>query len=399
MKYATGGVQGKTGDELAVEVPEAAQAIAAKSPAPAPAGAAPATKDGGAPPVTGGAAAAPPPAKKQDPANKRLRVSMWVGDPLSIIGRWKDIKTGAHEFDSTRIKAAKGVLDDIGIISGITMKDKKVVLRPASTMMFLPKAIDACHENGVQVTLGFSIADEGSVSGGAGKAFVDWLRNPVGPTLDQYAADIMEFVFEKNKANVDGLGFDVELNGLKAADADNFSAFYGKLADLLAAKKKFLHVATGIGVGGSETALLGTFRAQPFKLAKGHPNIIIRPMAYDMFNLDDDAFLKWHKDVVNYALNTVGLDPGQFQLGLKTIHNSKVAGYDPGPTWSPTKCTFDAGGVADRCKTVLKPNNVGVCTFAGWLDFNAINAALNPGMPPANTVGSPLQVPLEQALP
>ena len=100
--------------------------------------------------------------------------------------------------------------------------------------------------------------------------------------------------------------------------------------------------------------------------------------------------------IVDYGINKVGLKPDQLQLDLKTIKNTPVPDFSdkPGSGWTPTKCTFDANGVADRCKTVLKPQNVGVITFAGWTDFKTINAALNAGGKPANTVGSPLQVPL-----
>ena len=374
MKYTKGGIEGNTGEALTLEVNGPA-AAPAKQPDPP-----------------------KPDAPTAQPPADRLRVSCWVGDVASAIGRWTDIKTGKFQQDLSMIQNAKGVLDDVSAVSTIWMsKEKKVTWKVDSSKQFIQKAVDACHENGIQLLVGYAIADEGSAIGGRSKLFTDWVNNPVGPTPEQHAADIMEFL---NPYAVDGIGFDLELNGLKAANAETMTRFYHALADLLAAKNQLLTIATGIGAGGKEEGILGTFRAQPFSIAKGKDNIIIRPMAYDMFKMDDGQFLQFHKDIVNYGLNTAGLKPGQLQLGLKTIKNTPVPGFSdkPGSGWSLTKCTMDAQGVADRCRLVLKPFNVGVINFAGFTDFKTINAVLNAGGKPSNTVGSPLQVPLTQAV-
>lgn len=359
MKYETGGIEGNTGEALTIEV----------------------------------AGQAPP--KEQPPAD-RLRVSVWVDDVAAAIGRWIDIATGKFKQDLSMVQGAKGVVDDVSAVSTIWMSEnskthkKEVTWKVDSSKQYIKKAIEACHTNGIQLLVGYAIADEGSVSFGRSKLFSDWVHNPKDPTPEEHAADIMEFL---SPYKVDGIGFDLELNGLQVDDAKTMIRFYHALADLLAAKNQILTVATGIGQGGKEDGILGTFRAQPFRLAKGKDNIIIRPMAYDMFNLSDAEFLQFHKDIVDYGINKVGLKPGQLQLGLKTIKNTPVKGYSP-KGWTPTKCTFDAQGVADRCKTVLKPQNVGVITFAGWTDFKTIDGALNAGGKASNTVGSPLQVPL-----
>jgi hypothetical protein len=366
MKYASGGILAKTGETVDVEV-----AIKTE-PAPQP-----------APPAPG-------------MIDKRLRVSVWLDHPATCIGRWIDVKTGKFQEDRSMIQAAKGALDDITCLSTIWFsKTKGVTWKVDSVPMFLQKAIDACHENGIQFFAGYSIGDEGGMTGTRSKLFKDWIRNPVGPTLEQHAQDICEFLFEKNGFDVDGIGFDLELNGLKAEDADNFIRFYGALADLLAAKNKVLSIATGVGNVNNEASWLGTFRAQPFRIAKGKPNIIIRPMAYDNFVLSDDQFLQWHKDIIDFALNKVGLAPGNLQLGLKTSKNvhSQDQSWMPPQGWTERKCTFDAAGIADRCKTLLKPNNVGVVTFAGWNDFASFDKALNEGREPAGTPGTPLQGP------
>jgi len=362
MKYAAGGVTVRAGEPATVEV-----AVAA-------------------------------PAAKTDTGGKRLRVSGWMDHPATAYGRWIDVKTGKFQEDHSMIEAARGALDDITFLSGIWMsKTRGVTWRVDSVPGFLQKAIDVCHQNDVQIFLGYSIADEGGMIGGRSKLFREWIHDPAstGLTPAQHAQDICDFVFDTNGFDVDGIAFDLELNGLKAEDADNFGLFYGALADLLAGKGKVLSVATGVGNVNNEASWLGLFRAQPFRLAKGHPNFIIRPMAYDNFALDDAAFLQWHKDIVDYALNKVGLDPGQLQLGLKISKNvhSQDQSWLPPPGWSERKCTFDTAGIADRCTNLLRPNGAGLVTFAGWGDFAAFNAALNPGCDPAGTQGTPVQAP------
>jgi hypothetical protein len=321
--------------------------------------------------------------------------------PISVIGKITDMRTGKFYRDPSRVQKAKGVLDDISLLTTIRFgMNKNVEWKIHTVKMVLQEAVDLCHANGIQLIGGYSLGEEGSMVSSRGKKFVEWLRNPYSPTFQQHAADIMEILWGKKDWGLDGVGFDVELNGLRASDADNFCAFYGELAKLLAAKDKILTVATGVGIGGAddERSLLGTFCAQPFRLALGHPNVIIRPMAYDNFVLDDAGILKWHQDIVDYALVKVGLQPGQLQLGIKTSNN--VSPRDPSwkapPGWTSRKCCFNSQGVKDRCVNVLAPKKVGVINFAGWVDFKSINEGLNPHLIPSGTVGQPLQVPLKK---
>jgi hypothetical protein len=343
------------------------------------------------------------PARNADGAGKRLRVSAWMDHPATAYGRWIDITKGTFQEDESMIRAARGALDDITFLGGIWMsKTRGVTWRVDSVVNFLRKAIEVCHQNGVQLFLGYTMGDEGGLVSPRGKLFREWIHDPAasGVTLAKHAEDICTFVFDVGGYDVDGIAFDIELNGLKPEDADNFGRFYAALAELLAARNKVLSIATGVGNVNDESAWLGGFRAQPFRLAKGHPNFLIRPMAYDNFALDDAAFFQWHKDIVDYALHRVGLDPAQFQLGLKISNNvySQDKSWVPPKGWTERKCTFDAAGVADRCRTILRPNGVGLITFAGWGDFARFNAALNPGCEPAGKAGAPLQAPLAAAL-
>src|SRR5262249_39508059 len=130
MKYAAGGVTVRAGEPATVEV-----AVAA-------------------------------PAAKTDTGGKRLRVSGWMDHPATAYGRWIDVKTGKFQEDHSMIEAARGALDDITFLSGIWMsKTRGVTWRVDSVPGFLQKAIDVCHQNDVQIFLGYSIADEGGMIG------------------------------------------------------------------------------------------------------------------------------------------------------------------------------------------------------------------------------------------
>jgi hypothetical protein len=375
MKYTSGGISVKAGPQVTLEV----------TPKPPP------------PPKTQEKlqAGAPPPTPKAEIAQKRLRVSAWQDHPGDCYGHFTNRATGEFAKDTSHLEAAKGALDDITFLGCMVRPQAGgVKWKTPSVGTMLPTALDYCHQNGIQFFAGFSMADEGSGMLPANKAFVDWIANPVSPTAEQYAQQIADFVFVKSGFDgVDGIAFDLELNGLRPEHADNFGKFYGALADILLPLGKVLSVATGIGDVNDESKTTGIFRAQPFRLAKGHPNFIIRPMAYDMFNLSDAQFDQWHKDVVDYALNKVGLDPGQFQLGLKISKNVHAQNWIPDKGWSERKCTFDTPGIVDRCQHLLRPNGVGLVTFAGWGDSQAFNSALNAGLPPAGTEGTPLQAP------
>ena len=142
---------------------------------------------------------------------------------------------------------------------------------------------------------------------------------------------------------------------------------------------------------------------QPFSMAVGHPNMIIRPMAYDNFVLNEAKMFKWHEDICDYAINQVGLTPSQFQLGIKTSSNdAHVIATMPKEipmAERARRCCYRSAGVANRCEKILRDREVGVINFAGLIDYGLVNKALNPDEEPAGTAGEPLQAPLAKALP
>jgi hypothetical protein len=329
---------------------------------------------------------------------RRLRSSIWMGDPGDVLGGWADRKTGKLARDPSKVSSRTGVLDDLTLLTTIHMsKDRGVAWRNDNVVPLFSEALTLCHDNKIELYAGYTIADEGTAQGTRSKLFVEWIRNPVNPTPAEHAAAIVKFLWDDKKLDFDGIGFDLELNGLKGSDKSVFIDFYGHLADLLKPRRKVLSIATGIGDIGKEDQALGTFVAQPFEIAKGHDNVIMRPMCYDVFNFSDEKLEQWRAHVADYALNTVGLKPSQFQLGLKTSNNSDIftpKGQPLPPGWGPRKCCLDASGVADFCKKHLRPKQVGVITFAGFTDSRTIDASLNPSGPPAGTSGEPLQQPI-----
>ena len=336
----------------------------------------------------------------------RLRASVWIEAPIDVVALVTDRPSGAHVMRPQKITDAAGVLDDISILSTLKLdpahpvKGRSAKWSSPLHAPFLTQARDQCHAAGIQLLAGYALADADGA--GAVKIFLQWIRQQgTVASLTDHADDLLDFLDAQGFRDLDGLSFDIELNALNANDAPAFTTFYRYLAGKLAARNQILAVATGTGLPPGPAAALGTFNAQPFDMALGSPNFIIRPMAYDAFGVSDADFLQWQADVVDYALNTLGLPPSQFQLGLKTSNNVTPIPRPkkwPPPGWSARACCFDAGGVADRCQLVLRPRNVGVITFAGWIDHKAVDAKLNPNLSPSNRVGEPLQVPLTAVL-
>jgi len=125
-------------------------------------------------------------------------------------------------------------------------------------------------------------------------------------------------------------------------------------------------------------------------------NVIIRPMAYDIFEYASPRTYVdgWHADIVRYVKRVMNLHPGNFQLGVKSFagDNNKpskanpvgLGGFMNDPAW-----------VERRCRDLLAPEDLGLCLFQASQTFwkNA-NDGLNRTNPEAGHVNQPVQVPL-----
>jgi hypothetical protein len=346
------------------------------------------------------------------PSSTRLRLSVWA-DPQFVT--------------ASNIGGGRGIVDDITLLRTVSNDGARAATASSSSpleltfdRMFLQGGSDdqrsqayqrmvaLCHSLGIQVLAGYGVVTERQI----GDRFNAWLRDPGrSPTFEQYARRIARFLLSLSlnpsapaleaRKRFDGLGLDIET--LQGDLGDSFTRFCRILAAELARHDMLLAVAAG-GMVSEEHAFrapadpltgrrppplraLPSARAAQYKMALGMPNILIRPMAYDI-DLSGEALHRWHQDIVRWALDGVGLPPGQFQLGVKTVHG----GLNIGITEAP-------GEVVDRCVRLLRPNQVGLITFAlnkteRWERWDAYDRALNAGQKAPGTLGTPLQGPL-----
>jgi TolA-binding protein len=412
----TKGVATKVAAEAAGEAPPAS---AGEAPAKEEAKEAPAPAEGGA------AAPAPETAPASDAKSGRLRLSFWTDFPIAplYLSKYRD---GYLDDPAKRaaigknLAGGKGLVDDISLIKTVALVGDGGAGWDTSYMpgfakerqRYLRDVISIAHENGMQVLAGYAITDEGFAQGSRGKAFISWLEKSDRAAMRKHAEAVVKFLWDEQKLDFDGVSFDLELNGMRATHAPKMTQFYGELADVLAARgNKIVAIATGIGAtkeGGKYVAKeergLGGARGQPFGLAKGHPNIIVRPMAYDV-GIDDPDLRDWHESQIQFALGAAGITPANFQLGIKIIPNVD-------PKHRSTSTLQDPAQVAARGKDLLRKYKVGLVLFAStgfavstskevqidWNKYKVFDQGLNAGMGPAGVAGGPVQSPLPSAL-
>ena len=358
------------------------------------------------PPAGGGGASAAP----------RLRLSAWVPNPAAALGE-VSAGTSWRLVRDDRVQRAARRLDDFSAVATAMWQDGGVTWSSPGCLPGWPEtdriavcrdAVQACHASGIQVLAGYEYVDGISAGSAGGAKFAAWLEHADDAALANHADAIIGFLWDHIGADWDGVGFDVELAALKAEHADAFVRFYTLLAERLRQQgNKVLTIATGISATikdgtavASEAHSLGCNRAQPFRAAVGQPNVVIRPMTYDGGPSWHSRLRDWQQAVIDYAIGTVGLTSAQLQLGVKVIGNSQY--WDPGKglVKAPNTycCLTNPSDVSALCTGLLRPESVGLITFAGTGHPDQWNAALNPGSSPANTPGHPLQVPLGSPL-
>ncbi len=399
---------------------------------------------------------------------QRLRMSSWVNPTdlmvLTDSGNQKSppiMTTDGQSRETPQLNEAlfqrgKGILDDMTlqrtmnndeqmtpvwdplVLGGYpSTSDKGKAVRLA----FFQNVVDKCHQNNMQCLLGYTMMNPKEARSRF-KSFNDWLAESpifkISPA--EYAGQVADFL-DKQVPECDGVSFDIEGLGtgfgvtkdmtqalkdqqiekrekrLKTM-TERYGQFLGALADRLAKSKKIVGVATA-GMT-SETEAIPSFTAEDgfrihqFTLAKDHPNMIIRPMAYDNVKLngkDDSATLQaavqatlvWHDKIIAYALSV--LPPEQFQLGFKTIMARKDDGKPPDYGGFIT----DVSVIKKRCQDVLRPKDIGLIFFPTSASFwSECNTGLNDGAPAAGealaaaqaakqqAAANPAQMPLEQ---
>jgi len=391
---------------------------------------------GGVMAEVGGSGGAPlanvfPPVLCQVPATPvpRLRVSTWAS---------------AQTVTAANMAALAGQVDDVSLLRTITndtdvdIRDRdgklirqvpmRLVMDPATRFPSIadPKAprrsrpqtlqevVANARSNGLQVLAGYGIvpaagsdlnARELAAEELRARRFNEWLADPDRmPDMATFADRVAAFVVTGSLIPgapapacpaFDGISFDIEI--LRTEVKDRFTDFCRMLAMRLAPRGLIVAVAAGGKVTDTHSFRSppgnpkGTLRfagpstvAVDWRMAIGNPNVIIRPMAYDAGRGVTGATLRaWHRDIVAYALDTLGVSPAQFQLGVKTV---------------PGNGTMSAPEVAIDCENLLRPRAIGVIEFhhlpsSGPL-LTGINGVLNAGAPTPPVVGEPLQAPL-----
>lgn len=375
-------------------------------------------------------------------ADQRLRISAWLNNAdLMILTRAGDEKSPPQMTTNARkqavpvlradmIQQARGLVDDMTLQR--TMNNDES-MRPIWDPLVLPgqrpdvdgnkvrkayfeAAIDACHREGIQCLMSYTMMRP-SAPPSKFHVFNDWLKSDKkfpALTPEQHGENVAKFL-ERELPESDGLSFDIE--GLSTGFSvksdtaeplrselikkreemlivmlDRFSRFLFTLADLLAAKNKILGVATA-GLTSATEVIPGYttedgFRLHQYTLAKGHPNVLIRAMAYDNYTLNgktDPATLQTalantlalHDKTIAYAKSVIPAT--QFQLGIKTISGAKD-GVPPKYGGFITDPSIARG----HCEKVLRPAGVGLALFPTSAGFwQPCNEGLNKNAPAA----------------
>lgn len=369
----------------------------------------------------------------------RLRISSWVNNtdllflekPAQKTSKPVMTKNAKGKEALNLMQQAKGLVDDFTIQRTINNNKEMEVswdplgrnADPEVCKAFYQAVVAECHNNEIQCLLSYTMM---APSEGPSRfhTFNDWLtgRNFEKLTPEKHAENIMEFL-DENVPECDGLSVDIE--GLHTGFGvtkdmskekkeavlkdkedmlkkmlERYQRFLGKLAELLAAQKKILGVATAGLTSETEvtpgfTAEDG-FRLHQYTLAKGHPNMLIRSMIYDNYKINGDmspnmlekalaTTLSLQDKAIAYAKTVIPM--AQFQVGIKTIPGlKKYGGF-----------ITDVQLVRRRCEELLRPDGVGLALFPTSVRFwKECNAGLNMRAPLAAQYGHPVQAPLHK---
>lgn len=328
--------------------------------------------------------------------SSRIRISMWA-NPDHMVG---GLSGGKVVFKPSIVKALESTtgLDDVSFVQTIQPIEGGKVAFAHSWLGGAPKlresychdVVELLHSMKLQVLCGYEVVDRGKSVSDLSKFFNSWLASASPGDIKGHAQEIANFV---NGYGFDGIGFDLETNGLgfRPQHEPNLRLLFQELATILSKDNKIVTYANAGPVsphGDGETDMK-FMKIQPFALAKVAPNIIARPMCYDGSGPANHT--GWLKHIINTALGTgpgqAGLHPSQLQLGIKVYHFEY--GY------------VSADTLESHCKDFLRANRVGIVCYILHVDHPGrisncarYDTALNPGEAPRGTPGQPLQCPI-----
>lgn len=252
---------------------------------------------------------------------------------------------------------------------------------------YLQKLTDEMHSHGEQVIVGYEMVEDGPTSTPVGQRFLNWLKGASSAQIAAHAQAIAQF-FSSRNILIDGIGFDIELNGFGSAHGQQLGVLLAATANALSSRNGVVYYDNApFQVGDGQGNIADTMKPLRFSLAAGAPNVVARPMCYDgKGNITPKPGLEAS---IACALrpatdrNGGGLHPSQTQFSLNWARVGNL-------------------GMLDLCSSVFRPNRVGVTLYTmpgsdqprflqGCV---AWEAALNPGQSAPGNSGQPLQVPL-----
>jgi hypothetical protein len=304
VKYAQGGVTGKTGQVVKVEVPVH-----------------------GTPAPKAAPKAAPKKQAKPEATTGRTRMSIWCfGNPF--LGAAPKVDPGVLD----KIKEAR--VDDVSLVNtlappdsnwapggvvkdtGVSWSDGFMGLFKKMREEYLTNLVTACHDRGIQLMLGYCIGNSNDPKDAIGNAyaknFTGWLAALSEDQVKAHARAVAAFV---KQYKADGIGFDLEITSLGEGHRANLRTLYSTIASELQDVNGLVSYAnapfTSEGHVDGTPAMSG-MRIQDFNLARDIPNLVARPMCYDTNALDYGLIQR----SLDWALGGAGLKPSQLQLGL-----------------------------------------------------------------------------------
>jgi hypothetical protein len=258
---------------------------------------------------------------------------------------------------------------------------------------YLTQLCTEMHNRNAQVLVGYAVVEKGSVAKPANAPFLAWLRTASTAQVTQHAQDIVDF-FTRKGIDIDGIGFDFELNGLGSAHGANLKTLFSATAAALDAYK-----ATGTNVYNKGTIVYydtGPFQPNDgqgstanlvvlnYAMANAATNVIARPMCYNGSVTPTHTI----SDSIDCALRAVsigggGLTGGNLQMAIDVSRTSDT-------------------NVKNMCSTLFRPKGVGMTIYTMPLGRTAqsrlltrakdFEAALNAGASAPGTSGQPAQI-------
>jgi hypothetical protein len=260
---------------------------------------------------------------------------------------------------------------------------------------YLQQLCTEMHNRNAQVLVGYALVEKGSTPNPANAPFLAWLENASSAQVTQHAQDIVDF-FTKKGIDIDGIGFDFELNGLgrSSAHGTNLKTLFSSTAAALDAYK-----AAGTNVYNKGTIVYydtGPFQPKDgqgstanlvvlnYAMANAATNVIARPMCYNGSVTPASTI----SDSIDCALSTSsgggGITGAHLQMAIDVSRTSDAE-------------------MKSMCSTIFRPKGVGMTIYTMPLGRTAqsrlltrakdFNTWLNTGASAPGTSGQPVQVP------